>query len=95
MEAKMSEPGARQQEKQKQRREERLRQRAEMQNRNTGELAKQQELTRQNVATQQELTRQTNARGWALMAASIHTAGPGKDAVFDTAEKFAAWILKK
>jgi len=97
----MSEPGARQQEKQKQRREERQRQQAELQSRHAAELAKQQELTRQNAAAQQELlrgqqelNRQTNARGWALMAASIHTAGPAKDAVFDTAEKFAAWILK-
>jgi hypothetical protein len=74
---------------------------AERQNLAKIEMAKQQELTRQNTAKQQELTRaqqelarQTSVRGWALMAASFHNAGAGKEVVFETAEQFAAWILK-
>jgi|HubBroStandDraft_2_1064218.scaffolds.fasta_scaffold141704_3 hypothetical protein len=55
------------------------------------ETVKQQERMR----AQQEMTRQTNARGWALFAATTFHAGKAeKDDVLNTASEFVDWILR-
>ncbi len=64
------------------------------------EAAKQQELTRQatvaqqeRMRAQQEMTRQTNARGWALFAATtFHSHNAEKADVLNTASEFVDLI---